>query len=134
MGANMRAMANQIENTTSDIATPMLQVLGAKLNIWAAWFLGLFGTVTLDKVVALSGLLLGIAGYLMNKHYKRKEDRRQALRAKREDEQARRLHATWVMDMRAKYTEDKLIEQFGENWSDYIKLPASGDTDIGCLS
>ncbi|WP_395026252.1 hypothetical protein [Comamonas odontotermitis] len=123
-----------LNETTSEIATPLLQVWGAKLNVWAAWFLGLFGTVTLDKLVALSGLVLGVAGYLMNRHYRRKEDRRQALRAKRDDEQARRQHSTWVMDMRAKYSEEKLVAQLGENWSDYIKLPASGDTDLGALS
>ena len=129
----MRAMANQINDSTSDIAAPLLQVWGAKLNIWAAWFLGLFGTMTLDKLVALSGLVLGVAGYLLNRHYKRREDRRQAARAKRDDEQARRLHSTWVMDMRAKYTEDQLVAQLGMNWSDFIKLPATGDTDLGAL-
>ena len=127
-------MANHINETTSDITTPMLQVLGGKLNVYAAWFLGLFGTMTLDKLVALAGLVLGVAGYLMNRHYRRKEDRRQALRAKRDDEHAARLHNTWVMDMRARYTEEQLVAQLGVNWADFIKLPPSGDTDLGSLS
>ncbi len=130
----MRSMPNQIHDSTSDVATPWLQALGAKLNVYAAWFLSLFGTMTLDKLVALSGLVLGVAGYLMNRHYRRKEDRRQALRAKRDDEQARRLHISWVMDMRSKHSESYLVAQLGENWADFIKLPPSGDTDLGALS
>ena len=56
------------------------------------------------------------------------------MRAKRDDEQARRLHISWVMDMRAKHSESYLVAQLGENWADFIKLPPSGDTDLGALS
>lgn len=125
---------SSFQDTATEVATPMLQVWGAKMNIWAAWFLGLLGTVTLDKIVAFSGLALGVAGYLMNRHYKRKEDRRQAAAARREEAQAERLHKSWVLEMRSKHSETYLIEQLGANWSDFIKLPPTGDTDLGALS
>lgn len=125
---------NQFQDTASEVATPLLQIYAAKLQIYAAWFLGLFGTVTLDKVVALSGLVLGVAGYMMNRHYKRKEDRRQAAAAKREEAQAERNHKAWVMDMLAKFPEEHLVQQLGKDWATFIPLPATGNTDLGGLS
>ena len=127
-------MPNHTINEASDMSTPLLQVLGAKLNAYAAWFLGLLGAATLDKVATLLGLALGIAGYLMNRHYRCKEDRRQIAKAKREDAQAERLHKTWVMDMRAKHSESYLVSHLGKDWADHIKLPPAGDTDLGALS
>ena len=106
----------------------------SKLSYTTAGTMGLAGWLTSDIVFGVIGVLLGLATWATNRHYRRKEDRRQALRAKRDDEQARRQHSSWVMDMRAKYTEAELVAQLGDNWSDFIKLPPSGDTDLGALS
>lgn len=42
----------------------------------ASAFTAFWGIFTVEAIVAILGLLLGIATFLVNIHYKRKEDRR----------------------------------------------------------
>ena len=86
-----------------------------------------FGALSSDLVFGALGVGVALAGYLLNRHYKRKEDARAAVRARRDQ-------ISWEMAMVERYGEDNMVTRYGSSWRKLGEMIRTGATDFGALS
>ncbi|MNT15134.1 hypothetical protein D3C72_1501740 [compost metagenome] len=70
---------------------------------------------------------MALAGFLLNRHYKRKDYKLEAQRARRDQ-------ISWEMAMIDRYGEDNMITRYGVNWRKLGAMIRTGNTDFGELA
>lgn len=107
----------ELRETTMNTASPLLAAVGSKLNVYSAWFLGLFGVVTFDVLIGLCGVVIGVAGYMMNRRFKKKDT---AIKKAREE----RDQISWEMAMIDRYGDTVMQERYGADWRHSVIRPS----------
>ena len=100
----------ELRETTMNTASPLLAAVGAKLNVYSAWFLGLFGVVTFDILIGLCGVVIGVAGYMMNRRFKKAREERDQI--------------SWEMAMIDRYGDTVMQERYGADWRQSVIHPS----------
>lgn len=103
------------------------QWIGKSMTYGSAGAMTFFGALSSDLVFGALGVGVALAGYLLNRFYKRKEDARASVRARRDQ-------ISWEMSMIDRYGEETMVIRYGSNWRKLGNMIRTGTTDFGALA
>ena len=103
-------------------------------NVAPSWF----PSVSVDTVILIIGAVITVATGLVSIWAKRQDVKTKRAEKRRRDRAEERNRVAWVMEMREKYGETKMVETFGADWRDreiqIQRHPGNAETDFGGLN
>lgn len=103
------------------------QWIGKSMTYGSAGAMTFFGAISSDLIFGALGVGVALAGYLLNRHYKRKDDARAGIRARRDQ-------ISWEMAMIDRYGEENMVTRYGATWRKLGEKIRTGTTDFGALA